>query len=135
MIGTYVNEENHKPFINNSNEEIHIIGSKELFDWLRINNLLGRARINDVSNALEQIGAINLGQVRIRQKTHTVEDTGAVLYEAANLEYKHPWKYITTKPTLYLLPRGLNLANTPTQELVDEMYKPITIEKEHRDSF
>tara|TARA_Y100000389_G_scaffold178983_1_gene192613 strand:- start:2306 stop:3199 length:894 start_codon:yes stop_codon:yes gene_type:complete len=128
-------EENHKPFINNSNEEIHIIGSKELFDWLRINNLLGRARINDVSNALEQIGAINLGQVRIRQKTHTVEDIGAVLYEAANLEYKHPWKYITTKPTLYLLPRRLNLANTPTQELVDEMYKPITIEKEHRDSF
>ena len=128
-------EENHKPFINNSNEEIHIIGSKELFDWLRINNLLGRARINDVSNALEQIGAINLGQVRIRQKTHTVEDTEAVLYEAANLEYKHPWKYITTKPTLYLLPRRLDLANTPTQELVDEMYKPIKIEKEHKDGF
>ena len=40
----------------------HVIGSLELHDWLR-DQKIGQARINEVKNALENIGARDLGQV------------------------------------------------------------------------
>jgi len=42
-----------------------VIGSMDLFDWLKKNQKLGRGRINDIANALEQIGGRCLGQVNI----------------------------------------------------------------------
>ena len=36
----------------------------ELHDWLKKNQKLGQARINEVKNALENIGARDLGQVK-----------------------------------------------------------------------
>ena len=38
----------------------------ELHDWLKTNKKLGQARTNEVKNALESIGARDLGQVKIR---------------------------------------------------------------------
>ncbi len=46
-------------------EDRDIIGSTELFEFLKNHKLLGRSRINDVVNGLEFIGGIPLGQVRI----------------------------------------------------------------------
>ena len=51
-------------------EDRDIIGSTELFEFLKNRRLLGRARINDVVYALEFIGGIPLGQVRV-----TVQET------------------------------------------------------------
>ena len=51
-------------------EDRDIIGSTELFEYLKNRRLLGRARINDVVYALEFIGGIPLGQVRV-----TVQET------------------------------------------------------------
>ena len=42
-----------------------VIASMDLFNWLKKNQKLGRGRINDVSNALEQIGGKNLGQIPV----------------------------------------------------------------------
>ena len=46
-------------------EDRDIIGSTELFEFLKNHKLLGRSRINDVVNGLEFIGGIPLGQVRV----------------------------------------------------------------------
>lgn len=51
-------------------EDRDIIGSTELFEFLKYRRLLGRSRINDVVYALEFIGGIPLGQVRV-----TVQET------------------------------------------------------------
>jgi len=47
-------------------EDRKVIGSMELHDWLKTNKKLGQARTNEVKNALESIGARDLGQVKIR---------------------------------------------------------------------
>ena len=51
-------------------EDRDIIGSTELFNYLQNHKLLGRSRINDVVSALEFIGGIPLGQVRV-----TIQET------------------------------------------------------------
>jgi len=42
-----------------------VISSMDLFNWLKKQQKIGRGRINDVANALEQIGGRCLGQVNI----------------------------------------------------------------------
>ena len=46
-------------------EDVHIIGSTELFEYLQSKKMTSRARINDVANALEIIGGKCLGQCRV----------------------------------------------------------------------
>ena len=64
-----------------------IIGSTELFNYLQNHKLLGRSRINDVVNALEFIGAVPLGQVRV-----TIQETNNKITEAK-----------TIRPSLYIV--------------------------------
>jgi hypothetical protein len=78
-----------------------IIGSLELYNTLKKQQILGRARINDVSNALEQIGGRCLGQCRI-----TID--GKV-----------------QKPTLYLIREQDTHFGKKPQELVDDLYFPV----------
>jgi len=49
-------------------EEIEIVSSMQIFEYLKAHRLLGRSRINDVKTALEFIGGQCLGQVRVKQK-------------------------------------------------------------------
>ncbi len=78
-----------------------IIGSLELYNILKQEHILGRARINDVSNALEQIGGRCLGQCRIK------------------IDKK------TQKPTLYLIREQDKHFGKKPQELVDDLYFPV----------
>ena len=78
-----------------------IIGSLELYNTLKKQQILGRARINDVSNALEQIGGRCLGQCRI-----TIDKK-------------------IQKPTLYLIRDQDKHAGRKPQEVVDELYFPV----------
>ena len=78
-----------------------IIGSLELYNTLKKQQILGRARINDVSNALEQIGGRCLGQCRIK------------------IDGK------VQKPTLYLIREQDKYFGRQSQELVDELYFPV----------
>ena len=78
-----------------------IIGSLELYNTLKKQQILGRARINDVSNALEQIGGRCLGQCRI-----TIDKK-------------------VQKPTLYLIRNQDKHFGKKPQEIVDDLYFPI----------
>ena len=78
-----------------------IIGSLELYNTLKKQQILGRARINDVSNALEQIGGRCLGQCRIKIDSKV------------------------QKPTLYLIREQDKYFGRNSQELVDELYFPV----------
>ena len=124
-------DEMHTPFIDHHGKEQIIIGSKELFDWLRNNRLLGKARINDVSNALEQIGARNLGQCRIKVRNINAEDFNGTINNAADPNYVHQKVYKTSKPTLYLLQKHDELFGRNPQDIADEFYKPINTGAEY----
>ena len=92
-----------------------IIGSNELKEYLRHNNMLGRARINDVANALEQIGGRNLGQVRVQIDFDIIGEGTAF-----------------TKPTLYLIRRQDEfIGNTPQEIVAKVQYRPIHIAKRY----
>jgi len=82
-------------------EQQIIIGSLELYNTLKKQQILGRARINDVSNALEQIGGRCLGQCRI-----TIDKK-------------------VQKPTLYLIRDQDKHFGKKPQELVDDLYFPV----------
>ena len=104
----------------------------ELFDWLKNNNLLGRARINDVSNALEQIGARNLGQCRVKVRNIKQED-----FMPDNINdpgYVHKKVYQNKKPTLYLLNKLDELMQLDPQQIADEYYTPINTDRENWNS-
>jgi len=79
-----------------------IIGSMELYKVLQDQRILGRARINDVAKALEQIGGRALGQCRIKLG-------GKIM-----------------KPSLYLIRNQDQYAGRTPQELADQLYFPIT---------
>ncbi len=68
-------------------EDRDIIGSTELFEYLKNHRLLGHFRINDVVTALEFIGAVPLGQVRV-----TIQDTNNTITETK-----------TIRPSLYII--------------------------------
>ncbi len=92
-----------------------IIGSNELKEYLRHNNMLGRARINDVANALEQIGGRNLGQVRVQIDFDIIGEGTSF-----------------TKPTLYLIRRQDEfIGNTPQEIVAKVQYRPIHIAKRY----
>ena len=78
-----------------------MIGSLELYNTLKQQQILGRARINDVSNALEQIGGRCLGQCRI-----TIDKN-------------------VQKPTLYFIREQDKYFGKKPQELVDDLYFPV----------
>jgi hypothetical protein len=125
-------EEKQTPFITGDGKEIDVIGSTELFDWLKNNNLLGRARINDVSNALEQIGARNLGQCRVKVRNIKQED-----FMPDNINdpgYVHKKVYQNKKPTLYLLNKLDELMQLDPQQIADEYYTPINTDRENWNS-
>ena len=125
-------EEKQTPFITGDGKEIDVIGSTELFDWLKNNNLLGRARINDVSNALEQIGARNLGQCRIKVRNIKGEDF--MPDNINNPDYVHKKVYQNKKPTLYLLNKLDELVHLEPQQIADEYYTPINTDRENWNS-
>lgn len=82
---------------------------------LRHNNMLGRARINDVANALEQIGGRNLGQVRVQIDFDIIGEGTSF-----------------TKPTLYLIRRQDEfIGNTPQEIVAKVQYRPIHIAKRY----
>ena len=118
-------EEKQTPFITSSGKEIDVIGSTELFEWLKNNNLLGRARINDVSNALEQIGARNLGQCRIKVRSFNPENFAHNYSSASNPDHETKGDYQIKKPTLYLLNKLDELVNLDPQQIAEEYYVPI----------
>ena len=125
-------EENQPPFEDINGNELLVIGSTELFEWLKNNNLLGKARINDVSNALEQLGCRNLGQCRVRIRDYNREDIGPTLANATNPDYEHKCVYLIKKPTLYLIARQDEFVNKQPQEIADEYYFPINTSKVDR---
>ena len=71
-------------------EDRIVIGSRELFEWLQHHKLLGRAKINDVANALETIGGKNLGQVRVEVQGKVKRPT---LYLIRNHDEHHGKQY------------------------------------------
>jgi hypothetical protein len=89
-------------------EDVHIIGSTELFEYLQSKKMTSRARINDVANALEIIGGKCLGQCRV------------------NLPGQK-----RAKPTLYLIRNVAELGHNQPQQLVDKFYHPIEIKPDH----
>ena len=91
-------EEYQYPF----SEKQIIIGSMELYKVLQDQRTLGRARINDVAKALEQIGGRALGQCRIKLAGKTI------------------------KPSLYLIRNQDQYIGRPPQELADQLYFPVT---------
>ena len=66
----------------------HVIGSLELHDWLKKNQKLGQARINEVKNALENIGARELGQVKVQLGTKIMKPTLYLIREHEKYEGK-----------------------------------------------
>jgi hypothetical protein len=89
-------------------EDVHIIGSTELFEYLQSKKMTSRARINDVANALEIIGGKCLGQCRV------------------NLPGQK-----RAKPTLYLIRNVAELGHNQPQQLVDKFYHPIETKPDH----
>jgi|11BtaG_2_1085332.scaffolds.fasta_scaffold03677_4 hypothetical protein len=128
-------EEKQTPFITSSGKEIDVIGSTELFEWLKNNNLLGRARINDVSNALEQIGARNLGQCRIKVRSYNPENFAHNYSNANNPDHETKVDYQIKKPTLYLLNKLDELVNLDPQQIAEEYYRPIDTNREHSGNY
>ncbi len=88
-----------------------IIGSTELFEYLANRKMQGRARINDVANALEIIGGKNLRQCRVPH---------------------HSGSQKIFKPTLYLIRKVAELGHNQPQQLVDQFYKPIDTKPDHQ---
>jgi len=122
-------EERQPPFEDINGNELLVIGSTELFEWLKNNNLLGKSRINDVANALEQLGCRNLGQCRVKIRDYKREDIGPTLANATNPDYEHKCVYLNKKPTLYLIARQEEFVNKQPQEIADEHYFPINTSK------
>ena len=114
-------EEEQYPF----RKENKIIGSTELYEYLKTRRTGLNFRINDISNALENIGGKCLGQCRVRERICSVDDTGKVLANASNLDYAHDWQYRAQKPTLYLVRDVANLGHNNPQSLADEYYNPM----------
>ena len=85
-----------------------IIGSTELFNYLQSHKLLGRSRINDVVNALEFIGAVPLGQVRV-----TIQETNNTITEAK-----------TIRPSLYII-RNHEKYDGQDKQKTSESWRPI----------
>jgi hypothetical protein len=102
-----------------------IIGSTELYEYLRQRKTGFGFRINDVANALEIIGGKCLGQCRVGEKVHTTKDTGDILAMASKINYQHTFRYKGKKPTLYLIRDVANLGHNNPQSLADEYYKPL----------
>ena len=88
-----------KPF----EEEIEIVSSMQVFEYLKAHRLLGRSRINDVKTALEFIGGRYIGQVRVKQR---IDNQDKII-----------------KPTLYIIRNHPNYDGKQGQEIVDH-YKP-----------
>ena len=105
--------------------ENKIIGSTELYEYLRGRKTGFGFRINDVSNALEQIGGKYLGQCRVDERVHSVDDTGAILSKASDPTYEHNWQTKAKKPTLYLVRDVAQLGHNQPQQLADKYYKPL----------
>ena len=99
-------EEEEYPF----RADTKIIGSTELFEFLANRKMHGRARINDVANALEIIGGKCLGQCRVKE---------------------HHGSHKIFKPTLYLIRDVANLGHNQPQQLAEEFYKPIDTKPDH----
>jgi|TARA_B100001964_G_scaffold235556_1_gene295836 hypothetical protein len=85
-----------------------IIGSTELFNWLQNHRVLGRSRINDVVNALEFIGAIPLGQIRV-----TINEINNTITESK-----------TMRPSLYIV-RNHEKYEGMDKQKVGESWRPI----------
>ena len=92
-------DEQERPF----EEEIEIISSMQVFDFLKAHRLLGHSRINDVKTALEFIGGRYLGQVRVRQR---IEGHDKII-----------------KPTLYIIRNHQKYDGMQGQDIA-EHYKP-----------
>ena len=99
-------EEEEYPF----RPETKIIGSTELFEYLSNRKMLGRARMNDISNALEIIGGKKLGQCRVPH---------------------HSGSQKLFKPMLYLIRDVAELGHNQPQQLADKFYKPIDTKPDH----
>tara|TARA_R110001592_G_scaffold211634_1_gene463587 strand:+ start:59 stop:646 length:588 start_codon:yes stop_codon:yes gene_type:complete len=87
-----------------------IIGSTELFELLASKKMQGRARINDVANALEIIGGKCLGQCRVKEHSGTQR---------------------IFKPTLYMIRKVAELGHNQPQQLADQFYKPLETKPDH----
>ena len=70
----------------------------------------GRARINDVANALEIIGGKCLGQCRVKEHSGTQR---------------------IFKPTLYMIRKVAELGHNQPQQLADQFYKPLETKPDH----
>ena len=92
-------DEQQRPF----EEEIEIVSSMQVFEYLKAHRLLGRSRINDVKTALEFIGGRYIGQVRVKQR---IDNQDKII-----------------KPTLYIIRNHPNYDGKQGQEIADH-YKP-----------
>jgi len=84
-------------------EQVEIISSMQVFEFMKAHRLLGRSRINDVKTALEFIGGQYVGQVRVKQK---IEGMDKII-----------------KPTLYIIRNHEKYAGMKPQDIA-EHYKP-----------
>ena len=78
-----------------------VIGSMELFNWLKKNNKLGIARINEVKNALEGIGGRDLGQIRITLGNKTIKPTLYLIRDHEEYEGKQSPDFAKLYTPLY----------------------------------
>ena len=92
-------DEQERPF----EEEVEIVSSMQVFEFLKAHRLLGRSRINDVKTALEFIGGRYVGQVRVKQRIDGEDKT--------------------IKPTLYIIRNHKQYDNMEPQ-LIAGHYKP-----------
>ena len=58
-------EEQLEPF----ESDRELVSSMWLFEWCKKKNILGRSRLNEISKALETIGAVNVGQCPVTRAT------------------------------------------------------------------
>ena len=70
-----------------------VVSSMDIFNWLKKNQKLGRGRINDVANALEQIGGKCLGQVDITLAGKKSRPTLYLIRNQEEHESKQTWQY------------------------------------------
>ena len=92
-------DEQERPF----EENIDIISSMQVFEFLKGNKLLGHSRINDVKTALEFIGGRYVGQVRVKQR---IEGQDKII-----------------KPTLYIIRNHQEYDGMQGQDIANR-YKP-----------
>ena len=70
-----------------------VVSSMDIFNWLKKNQKLGRGRINDVANALEQIGGKCLGQVDITLAGKKSRPTLYLIRNQEEHDGKQTWQY------------------------------------------